>query len=159
MVQSFEETQGFLFGFASQGVVYVRVMDANLAEIKSVLFSDDPRYKEANMKVRICFKFRIGGFTARASFRMVFTALQSVGWVVIPLRIWHSNELATAGMPLSRLTRKMKTYVTKALQSCGVDLVTDSKVKIHGEFLGGDVAWFVGRNFYGLFFSRINLDT
>ena len=51
----------------------------------------------------------------------------------------------TLGMPMSRLTHKMKTYVTKALQSCGVDLVTVSKVKVHREFLGGDVAGFVGR--------------
>ena len=53
--------------------------------------------------------------------------------------------LLTRGTPMSRLTRKMKTYVTKAMQSCGVDLVTVSKVKIHREFLGGDVAGFVGR--------------
>ena len=51
----------------------------------------------------------------------------------------------TPGTPMSRLTRKMKTYVTKALQSGGVNLATVSKVKIHREFLGGDVAGFVGR--------------
>ena len=49
------------------------------------------------------------------------------------------------------------------MQSCG-DLVMVSKVKIHREFLGGDVAGFVGRkgriglNFKGLRFSRNNLD-
>ena len=46
---------------------------------------------------------------------------------------------------MSRLTSKMKTGVTKSMQSCGVDLVTVSKVKTHNEFLGGDVAGFVGR--------------
>ena len=44
-----------------------------------------------------------------------------------------------------RLTRKMNTCSTKAMQSCGVDLVTVSKVKTHGEVLGADVARFVGR--------------
>ena len=67
----------------------------------------------------------------------------------------------TPGMPMSRLTRKMKTYVTKAMQSCGVDLVTVSKVKSHREFLGGDVAGFCwaekdasARTFMGSFSHR-----
>ena len=51
----------------------------------------------------------------------------------------------TPGMPMSRHTRTMKTCVTKAMQSCGIDLVTVSKVKIHREFLAGDVAGFVGQ--------------
>ena len=67
----------------------------------------------------------------------------------------------TPGMPMSRLTSKMKTGVTKSMQSCGVDLVTVSKVKTHNEFLGGDVAGKgrIGPNFYGLICPRISLDT
>ena len=44
---------------------------------------------------------------------------------------------------MSRLTRKMKTNVTKAVQSCGVNSNTVSKGKINREFLGGGVAGFV----------------
>ena len=72
--------------------------------------------------------------------------------------------LLTPGMPMSRLTRKMKTYVSKAIQSCGADFAV-SKVEIHGEFLGGRVAGFVGRKkkhrpqLLWLLFSRISLDT
>ena len=51
----------------------------------------------------------------------------------------------TPQMPMSHLTRKMKTYTTKIMQSCGVNLITVPKIKIHREFLGGDVAGFVGR--------------
>ena len=127
VVKSFEETQGFLGGFASQGVVYVRVMDANLAEIRSVLFADDPRYNEANMKIKILFKFRIGGFTAGASFQMVFTTLQSVGWVVIPLRIWHSNELATVIVGSDKRPPETKFITTQ-----GVILIDEADSRSSG---------------------------
>ena len=51
----------------------------------------------------------------------------------------------TPGMPMSRLTRRMKTYMCKAMQACGVALACVPKTNIHREFLGGDVAGIVGR--------------
>ena len=48
----------------------------------------------------------------------------------------------------------MNTCNTTAMQSCGVDLVTVSKVKTHGEVLGADVARFVGQSRYVLNVSR-----
>ncbi|CAE7484865.1 unnamed protein product [Symbiodinium natans] len=95
VAKNFEEAAGFLGTFASQGTVYLRAQDASLAEIRSVLFADDPRYNEANMMLKILHKFRVGGFTTGTTFGMVFSTLQSVGWIVVPIRIWHSNELAT----------------------------------------------------------------
>ena len=46
---------------------------------------------------------------------------------------------------MSRLTRRMKTYMCKAMQACGVAVACVPKTNVHKEFLGGDVAGIVGR--------------
>ena len=127
VVKQFEETPGFLGGFASQGVVYLRVMDASLAEIRSVIFADDPRYNVDNMNIKIVFKFRVGGFTAGATFRMVFNTLKSVGWVVIPLKIWHANELATIIVGSDQRPPEVKFITTQ-----GVILIDEADHRPYG---------------------------
>ena len=89
-----ENHEGFLGCFASQGARYVRVKDEHIAAMRRAIYPNSERHSASNIGIKIIDQFKCLGFPTGTSLRTVASSLEELGWVVIPLRVVHLNELA-----------------------------------------------------------------
>ena len=96
LAKSGEAVPGFLGVFSTQGSQYVRVADGHIAEARRHWFVNDSRFDEENIGMKATKHFRISGLPAGVNFPDILKVTRAFGWNVIPMRVFHINELAVA---------------------------------------------------------------
>ena len=91
-----EHLPGWLGAFASNGAFYSRAADDHIKEARKFWFEADERFDDDNLSLKCAKHFRVQGFTAGITCKGVLATLRAAGWNVIPLRVIHIQELATA---------------------------------------------------------------
>ena len=91
-----ESIPGWLGAFASNGAFYIRTDDKHIKEARKFWFEADERFDDDNIALKCAKQFRVQGFTAGTTCKDVRATLKAAGWNVVPLRVIHIQELATA---------------------------------------------------------------
>ena len=91
-----ENIPGWLGAFASNGAFYIRAADDRIKDARKFWFEADERFDEDNIALKCAKQFRVQGFTAGTTCKDVLATLRAAGWNVVPLRVIHIQELATA---------------------------------------------------------------
>ena len=91
-----ETVAGFLGAFSTQGAYYVRVADAHIKDARSHWYVGDTRFDDGNIGMKAAKHFRISGFPSGVNFPDILKVTRAFGWNVIPVRVFHVNELAVA---------------------------------------------------------------
>ncbi|CAE7634871.1 unnamed protein product [Symbiodinium necroappetens] len=115
-----EGLQGHLGVFASQGATYVRIADSHLAAARGHWFPGDERFNEDNSAVKCSKMFRIQGLPAGSSMTDVITVAKTFEWDIVPIRIYHYQELASAVV-----AAQCEPKQTRVATSLGTLLVTE----------------------------------
>ncbi|CAE7364900.1 unnamed protein product [Symbiodinium natans] len=94
LYKKFEHQEGFLGCFGSQGARYIRVKDEHIADMRRAIYPNSDRFSEKNISIKIVDQYKCLGFPTGTSLKVVASSLEGLGWIVIPLRVVHLNELA-----------------------------------------------------------------
>ena len=105
------ESHEFSYGvFASQGAVYTRVCSEKLAEARKFWFPQDERFDAGNLGVKCKLHYRVQGLPAGTTLGAVRDVLREIGWEVVPLRVWHLAELASAIVACETEPKQTKVF-------------------------------------------------
>ncbi|CAE6944519.1 unnamed protein product [Symbiodinium natans] len=117
-----EAIEGHLGVFASQGATYAKVADDHLAAAREHWFPGDERFNKDNSAVKCSKMFRLQGLPSGSSMKEVIAAAKSLEWNVVPIRIFHYQELASAIVAAADVPKQIRVAT-----SLGTLLVTEEE--------------------------------
>ena len=85
---------GALGFFRSQGKTFFRTSDPTIAAARKFFYPDDERFTVQNIGIKMKHFYVVEGFPLGVAIREVTEALESIGWIAIPVRITNLRQLS-----------------------------------------------------------------
>ena len=75
-------------------LTFFRTSDPTIAEARKFFYPDDERFTVQNIGIKMKHFYVVEGFPLGVAIREVTEALESIGWIAIPVRITNLRQLS-----------------------------------------------------------------